>query len=124
MATPWPDKPCPHCQQVITDLLSEMVHNSRQATPEYAAIVGRKPGGAITCPYCQGSVEYSSNGEDLVPSDREPLRYSRSKMEERAAKFGQAFMASADTIPEEWVRVDRGMPGALRGYKYWEDLQP
>jgi hypothetical protein len=121
MATPWPDKPCPHCQQTITDLLSEMVPDADQATPDYRAINARQSGGAITCPYCQGAVEYDPNGEDLVASRRTPLRYSRTKTEDRARKYGQVFLNKADTTPEEWVADDKGMPGALRGYRYAED---
>ena len=121
MATPWPDKPCPHCQQTITDLLSEMVPDSDQATPDYRALNARKPGGAITCPYCQGALEYDPNGEDLVFSRQTPLRYSRAKTEDRAKKYGQVFLNKADITPEEWIADDKGMPGALRGYRYAED---
>jgi hypothetical protein len=121
MATPWPDKPCPHCRQTITDLISEMVPDLDQGTPDYRALNARRPGGAITCPYCQGAVEYDLNGEDLVVSRRTPLRYSRAKTEDRAEKYGQVFLNKADTTPEEWVADDKGMPGALRGYRYAED---
>src|SRR5262245_48122144 len=121
MATPWPDKPCPYCLRIITDLLMEMVPDAEQRTAEYQAINDRKPGGAITCPYCQQAIEYHSNGEDLVPSRRIPLRYSRTKMEERARRYGQVFLNAANTSPEEWVSHDKGMTGALRGYKYAED---
>src|ERR1700680_2145231 len=92
MATPWPDKPCPHCRETITDLLSEMVPDSDQATADYMAIVGRKPGGAITCPYCQLAVEYHANGEDLILSSRAPLRFSRAKTENRAERYGEVFL--------------------------------
>jgi len=111
----------PHCQQTITDLLSEMVPDSDQATSDYKAINGRSPGGAITCPCCQGAVEYDSNGEDLIASSRSPLRFSRAKTEDRARKYGQVFLNKADTTPEEWVADDKGMLGALRGYRYAED---
>jgi hypothetical protein len=121
MATPWPDKPCPHCQQTITDLLSEMVPDSDQATADYLALNARKPRRAITCPCCGGAVEYAPNGEDLVASQRMPLRYSRAKTEDRAAKYGQVFLGKADTTPEEWLADDKGMPGALRSYRYAED---
>jgi hypothetical protein len=121
MATPWPDKPCPSCQQTITDLLAEMVPDSDQATPDYRALNARKPGGAITCPYCQEAVEYDPNGEDLVRSTRTPLRYSRAKTENRARNYGKAFLNKTDTSPEEWVADDKGMSGALRGYRYAED---
>lgn len=118
MGTPWPDKPCPYCQQTITDLLSEMVADADQSTPDYAAIVARKPGGAITCPYCQGAVEYDPNGDDLVASNRTPLRYSRAKTEDRAKNYGQVFLNSSNLAPEEWIADDKGMPGALHGYRY------
>jgi hypothetical protein len=98
-----------------------MVPDANQATPDYMAIVGRKPGGAITCPYCQGAVEYDSNGEDLVVSSRVPLRYSRAKTEDRAKKYGQVFLNKPDATPEEWIADDKGMPGALHGYRYAED---
>lgn len=32
------------------------------------------------------------------------------------------FLKKIDTTPEEWVGHDKGMPGALRGYKYAEDF--
>jgi len=121
MATPWPDKPCPYCQRTITDLLSEMVLDADQATPDYKAIVARKPGGAITCPFCQGPVEYDSNGVDLVATSRTPLRYSRAKTEDRAKKYGQVFLNKSDATPEEWIADDKGMLGALRGYQFAED---
>jgi hypothetical protein len=50
-----------------------------------------------------------------------PLRYSRQKMESRAKGYGQVFLNKADATPEEWVADDKGMPGALRGYRYAED---
>lgn len=70
MASPWPDQPCPHpgCLHHIRDLLAEMVPNEDQAKPEFKAVVGQKPGGAITCPYCQGAVEYDVDGKTLVIS--------------------------------------------------------
>jgi hypothetical protein len=98
-----------------------MVPDSDQATPDYGALNARKPGGAITCPYCQGPVEYHANGGDLVASSRPPLRYSRAKTEDRAKKYGQVFLNKSDTSPEEWVADDKGMAGALRGYRYAED---
>jgi hypothetical protein len=121
MATPWPDKPCPYCHQVITDLLLEMVPDEEQSTPEFKAINDRKPGGAITCPYCQQAVEYDANGEDLSRSDLIPLRYSRVKTEGRAQRFGQVFLNNANTTPKEWAEHDKGMPGAFSGYRYAED---
>ena len=121
MATPWPDKPCPYCHQVITDLLLEMVLDAEKMTADYRAINNRTPGGAITCPYCQQAVEYDSNGEDLVQSNRVPLRYSRSKTEARAQSYGQIFLNQPWTSVEEWAEEDKGMPGAFRGYQYAED---
>lgn len=121
MATPWPDKPCPYCQQVITDLLLEMVPDEFNRGPEYRAITNRQPGGAITCPFCQFAVEYDQNGEDLVQSALTPLRYSRRKTEDRAKSYGQLFMNRSNVTPEEWAEHDKGMPGAFRGYRYSED---
>jgi hypothetical protein len=121
MATPWPDKPCPYCQRIITDLLIEMVPDTDQGTADYKAINDRKPGGAVTCPYCQEAIEYDSNGEDLVRSNRIPLRYSRTKTEDRAKSDGQVFLNKSNTTPEEWVEHDKGMLGAFHGYKYAED---
>src|ERR1017187_1311015 len=103
MATPWPDKPCPHCHQVITDLLLEMVPDSERTSSDYRAVNDRKPGGAVTCPFCEHAVEYDANGEDLVKSNRTPMRYSRSKTEGRAKRYGQVFLNKSDTIPEEWA---------------------
>jgi hypothetical protein len=40
----------------------EMVPDAVQATPDYQAIIARQPGGAVTCGYCQGAVEYDENG--------------------------------------------------------------
>jgi hypothetical protein len=105
----------------ITDLLMEMAPDADQATAEYAAIIRRTPGGAVTCAYCQGAIEYHSNGEDLVQSTRIPFRYSRQKTEVRAKSYGQVFLKKADATPEEWMADDKGMPGALRGYRYAED---
>jgi hypothetical protein len=58
-ASPWPNQPCPHqgCGQPIRDLLAEMVPDADRAKPEFKAVVGQQPGGAITCPFCQGAVE-------------------------------------------------------------------
>ena len=123
MATPWPDKPCPHCGETITDLVMEMVPDPDQSTSEYAAIVNRKPGGAVTCPYCEGAMEYAANGDDLVQSTKEPLRYSRPKTEERARRYGEVFLNRHDVTPEEWAGHDKGMVGAFKGSRYAEDHQ-
>jgi hypothetical protein len=98
-----------------------MIPDADQASQDYEAINARKPGGAITCPYCEGAVEYAADGENLVKSDRTPLRYSRAKTEDRARRYGQVFLNKNDATPEEWVEHDKGMPGALRGYRYAED---
>jgi hypothetical protein len=118
---PWPNQPCPHCGNTITDLLAEMVPGESQKTAGYAALVKCEPGGSIACPYCQGSVEYATNGDELRVSLREPLRYSRHKVEDRAKKFAELFLERPDCSPEEWIAQDRMMPGALRGYRYAED---
>jgi hypothetical protein len=62
---PWPDQPCPYpnCGERIRDLLAEMVPNADQIKPEFLAVVGQKPGGAITCPFCQGALEYEPVGK-------------------------------------------------------------
>jgi hypothetical protein len=98
-----------------------MVPDADQATPDYKAVTTRNPGGAITCPYCQEAVEYHPNGEDLMASTRPPLRFSRMKTETRAKNYGQVFLNKPDATPEEWLADDKGMPGALRGYRYAED---
>ncbi|HYT94948.1 MAG TPA: hypothetical protein VEL76_39895 [Gemmataceae bacterium] len=120
MATPWPNKPCPHCGRQITDLLAEMVDPSRKGSPEQKALIGLRPGGAITCPYCQGAIEYSAAGE-LVQSTRTPLRYSRSLIEQRTQDYGDHFHGNPHLTPEEWIELDKAMPGALKAYRYAED---
>jgi hypothetical protein len=124
---PWPDQLCPYadCRQPIRDLLAEMVPNADQAKPEFKAVVGQVSGGAITCPYCQGAVEYEVDGTTLAISTRTPLRYSRVKMEMRAADYGsQKRPADAGMTPEQWIAEEKLMPGALKGYRYVEDLTP
>ena len=102
-----------------------MVPNADQIKPEFLAVVGQKPGGAITCPFCQGAVEYEASGQTLVVSARMPLRYSRAKMEARAKDYGnQKQPPVPDLTPEEWVAEEKLMPGALQGYRYAEDMQP
>lgn len=124
---PWPHQPCPHpgCGQEIRDLLAEMVLHADQRTPEFRALVGQTPGGAITCPYCQRGVEYDVDGQSLVTSARAPLRYSRAKMELRASDYGiQKSPPDPAMTPEQWVAEEKLMPGALHGYVYVEDATP
>ena len=124
---PWPHQPCPHpdCGHEIRDLLSEMVPGADQATPEFRAVVRQTPGGAITCPYCQQALEYSSDGQTLVASTRTPLRYSRAKMELRARDYGsQKSPPDPAMTPERWVAEERRMPGALHGDIDAEDGPP
>jgi len=124
---PWPHQPCPHpgCGQEIRDLLAEMVPNADQATPEFGAVVGQTPGGAITCPYCQRAVEYDIDGQSLKVSARRPLRYSRVKMTLRARDYGsQKTPPDPAMTPEQWVAEEKLMPGALQGYTYVEDGAP
>src|SRR5260370_37042398 len=89
-ASPWPNQQCPHptCNRLIKDLLAEMVPDEEQTKPEFKAVVTQTPGGAITCPYCQEAVEYQADGRTLGKSARDPLRYSRTKMEARARDYG------------------------------------
>ena len=102
-----------------------MVSNADQATPEFKALLGQQPGGAITCPYCQGALEYDKDGQSLVASERVPLRYSRTKMELRARDYGlRKTPPEAVMMPEQWIAEERLMPGALRGYVYAEDVRP
>jgi hypothetical protein len=102
-----------------------MVPDEDQAKPEFKAVVTQTPGGAITCPYCQEAVEYQADGRTLGKSARDPLRYSRTKMEARARDYGnQKNPADPDMIPEEWIAEEKLMPGALLGYRYVEDPEP
>lgn len=102
-----------------------MVPNADQATPQFRALVGQAPGGAITCPYCQRAVEYDTDGESLVTSIRAPLRYSRAKMELRARDYGsQKSPPDPSMTPEQWIAEEKLMPGALHGYVYAEDGTP
>jgi hypothetical protein len=55
-----------------------------------------------------------------MQSNRVPRRYSRPKTEDRARNYGQVFLNQADATPEEWVAHDKGLAGALRGYRYAE----
>jgi hypothetical protein len=57
----------------------------------------------------------------LIASGRTPLRYRRAKTEDRARKYGQVFLNKPDTTPEQWIADDKGMIGALQGYRYAED---
>jgi hypothetical protein len=80
-----------------------------------------KPGGGITCPYCQSSVAYNES-RALVKTTAEPLRYSRVKMEMRAQAFGETLNPpNPNLTPEEWIAKDKLMPGALHNYRYAED---
>jgi hypothetical protein len=102
-----------------------MVPNADQATPEFRALVGQTPGGAITCPYCQRAVEYDRDNQSLVVSVQTPLRYSRSKMELRAKDYGsQKVPPDPAMTPEQWIAEEKLMPGALHGYIYVEDGVP
>jgi hypothetical protein len=102
-----------------------MVPNADQATPEFKAVLGQTPGGAITCPYCQHAVEYDRDGRALVVSARTPLRYSRAKMEMRARDFGISKSPPVQAMtPEQWIAEEKLMPGALQGYRYVEDSTP
>jgi hypothetical protein len=102
-----------------------MVPSADQAKPEFKAVVGQTPGGAITCPYCQGAVEYHTDGKSLVISARMPLRYSRQKMELRARDYGsQKNPPAVGMTPEQWIAEEKLMPGALQGYNYIEDSAP
>jgi hypothetical protein len=47
-----------------------MVPNPNRATPDFKAVLGQMPGSAITCPYCQGAVEYQEDGETLAISGK------------------------------------------------------
>jgi hypothetical protein len=102
-----------------------MVPNADQARAEFLAVIRQQPGGAITCPYCEGAVEYQADGQTLTISARAALRYSRLKMAARAKDYGnQKNPPVPDLTPEEWVAEEKLMPGALQGYHYVEDLQP
>jgi hypothetical protein len=111
--------------QLITDLLVEMVPNADRASPDFKAMLGQMPGGAIACPYCQGAVEYKADGKTLAISARPPLRYSRAKMEMRATDYGRQMRPPDPAMtPEQWIAEEKLMPGALHGYVYVEDLTP
>jgi hypothetical protein len=111
--------------QPIRDLLAEMVPTSDQASSEFKAVVSQVPGGAITCPYRQGPVEYEVDGQTLAVSARTPLRYSRVKMELRATDYGsQKSPPDPGITPEQWIAEEKLMPGALQGYQYVEDFTP
>jgi hypothetical protein len=102
-----------------------MVSDEEQTTPEFKAVVAQQPGGAITCPYCAEAVEYDVDAKTLVISTRTPLRYSRAKMERRAADYGSQTTPPNPTMtPEEWIAEEKLMPGALQGYQYAEDMHP
>jgi hypothetical protein len=102
-----------------------MVPDADQATPEFRALTGQRPGGAITCPYCQGAVEYEADATSLAVSARVPLRYSRRKMELRAGDYGtQKSPPDLTMTPEQWIAEEKLMPGALQACRYAEDVAP
>jgi len=102
-----------------------MVPDADQSKAEFKALLGQKPGGAITCPYCQQAVEYDLHGRALTISALAPLRYSRTKMELRAQDYGsQKSPPNPGMTPEQWIAEEKLMPGALRAYRYVEDLTP
>ncbi|HEY6220326.1 MAG TPA: hypothetical protein VIV65_09740 [Gemmatimonadaceae bacterium] len=109
----------------ITDLLIEMVPDGDRSRPDFKSILRQDPGGAITCPYCQGAVEYDVDGRTLIVSARIPLRYSRVKMEIRAKDYGnQKNPPEPAMTPEKWITEEKLMPGGLQGYLYAEDITP
>jgi hypothetical protein len=109
----------------ITDLLVEMLPDADRVKPEFKSLLRQEPGGAITCPYCQGAVEYDSDGKTLTVSGRFPLRYSRRKTEIRATDYGmQKTPPDPAMTPVLWIAEEKIMPGALQGYAYAEDLVP
>jgi hypothetical protein len=98
-----------------------MTPDGTSAVPGFKELVQEKPGAAITCPYCQGSVEFQADGK-LGSSTQVPLRYSRTKMESRAKNYGSTLNPpKSDMTPEEWIADEKLMPGALNGYRYAED---
>jgi len=102
-----------------------MVPNVDQARPEFKALINQSPGGAITCPYCQGAVEYKSDGETLTVSARAPFRYSKVKMYLRAEDYGnQKSPPVSGMTPEQWIAEEKLMPNSLQGYWYAEDFSP
>jgi surfactin synthase thioesterase subunit len=110
---------------MIRDLLAEMLPSANQTTPEFRALIGQTPGGAITCPYCQRAVEYDLDGRSLVVSARVPLRYERAKMYLRSGDYvSQKSPPDQEMTPEQWVAEEKLMPGALQGYLYAEDVVP
>jgi hypothetical protein len=109
----------------ITDLLVEMVPDAERSTPEFKAVLRREPGGAMTCPFCEGAVEFNVDGTALIVSSRTPMRYSRKKTEMRAMDYGKQLEPSQPAMtPEEWIAHDKLMPGALHAYIYAEDRSP
>jgi hypothetical protein len=102
-----------------------MVPDQDRSRAEFKALIRQKPGGAITCPYCQKGVEYGIDGNSLVESSMVPLRFSRTKMEIRFRDYGnQKTPPVLQMTPEQWIAEEKLMPGALCAYKYVEDLQP
>jgi hypothetical protein len=102
-----------------------MVPDDDQRTPEFQALLAQTPGGAITCPYCAGAVEYAADGQSLVVSSATPLRYSRTKMETRARDYGlQTNPPDFTMTPERWAAQEKLMFGALHQYRYAEDATP
>jgi hypothetical protein len=98
-----------------------MIPNADQTKSDFKALVNQVPGGAITCPFCQGALEYAADGHTLVISARTPLRYSRSKMEQRAKDYGsQKCPQDLAMTPEQWIAEEKLMPGALQAYNYVE----
>src|SRR5262245_36293884 len=119
---PWPNQPCPYpgCGKQIRDLLSEMTPDEARALPGFRDLLHHEPGVAITCPYCQGSVEFLDG--NLARSAKVPLRYSRAKVEKRAKDYGSSLNSpKSNMTPEEWIEEEKLMPGALQGYIYAED---
>jgi hypothetical protein len=67
----------------------------------------------------------SAGPASLVPPELVPLRYSRTKMERRAADYGSHKSPPVlDMTPEQWVAEQKRTAGAPRGYRYVEDGAP
>jgi hypothetical protein len=116
---------CLYCQGYIVDALLECIPVAKRSMPAFRLLFNARPGGALSCPYCNGLLGFNDAGQPQVPQPGWPVfRYGRAELEVKKLADGEPAATALTDWALRYRFVQPGTHRPLVGYTYAEQALP